>query len=394
MKILNLSLYTWASGGPAHVIHDNTKIQLSMGHEVDILCPYNDGDEFYPLPEGAVLIPFKANWLSKIYPDFSFGIYRFITANLHRYDVVHIHGLWNFPGLVALLSSNKKIAKIVTVHGTIGDGAMRKGWFKKKLFWWLIQGRALKRADLIQVHNQTEKKDLSKLFGKFIHKNIVLITNGLDFDALGELPPAGTFRKKMGIGDEKKIILFFGRLTFKKGIDLLMPAFHEISKKNEQAVLLVVGPDYGMLEYINSYVEKHLLGDRVVVYGMAIGDEKRHILADSDIFTLPTYSESFSIATLEACAAGLPIVVSDEIGFGFEINESKIGVLIDLNVPSLVSGLQKLLDDESLRVECGRQGRDMVAKKYDLKIVTTELVKTMEQLVIQKSEKSLMALLQ
>lgn len=379
MKILNLSTYTRTNGGPTQIIHDITEVQLSLGHEVDIVSPYNEGDEFFPLPKGAKLFTFKKGFMGKFYPDFSMGIYEFLKENLDKYDVVHVHGLWNFPGLVALLWKNPKLIKVLTIHGTLGDGAMKKSNLKKKFFGWLIQRRATKKADLIQVHNEKEKQNLINFLGDFKHPNIKLITNGIHFKDFQNLPKRGEFRQKNKIPTDSILLAFLGRLDSIKGFDLLLPAFLKVSKEFPNAQLMIIGPDCGALDYIQNFTKENQLSDKVILTGIKKGKEKIEALNDADIFLFPSYSESFSIAVLEACATGLPVVVSPEIGFAYEVNDSKIGRLVEYSAESIYENIKYLIENPDKRIDFGANGRKMVETKYDINIITKQLVEEIEK---------------
>ncbi len=373
MKILHLSTYTWSNGGPTVVVHDYTKLQLNHGHQVEIVSPYQEGDKFYNLPNGAKLHTFKLNWFSKFYPDFSIGILFFLIKNLKNYDIVHVHGLWNFPGLYALMSG-LKIKKLLTIHGSIGNGNFDKSNLKRRFFSWLIQKKAALKADFIQVHNQNEFENIINYFKPKIHSNIHLITNGVNFEPFEELPKTQILRKKFGLKETDKIILFFGRLHEIKGIEHLLLAFQKIAQKNQNAYLIFAGADVGYLEKINEFKSKNQVETRILYYGLADNTVKVQVLCDADLFVLPSYSESFSIAVIEAMAAQLPIVVSDFTGLSKLIRANKTGLISEINVDSLAENIENILKNDNLALEFGKNGRELVKTKLTIEKVAKPLL--------------------
>lgn len=372
MKILNLAAYVWANGGPSQVIFEHTQQQLLLGHEVDILSFYRENDKFYSLPTGANLIPCKSHWFSKFFPDFSPDIYNYLKKNIHKYDLIIIHGVWNFPGLVPFIIKNKA-TKLIVLHGTIGWFSLQKGKWKKDIYTWLFQRWAIKKADLIQVYHAKELADLDNYVG-FRHTGARMIPNGVDSLKFENLPLKGSFRNKHNISADKKIILFLGRLDAKKGIDLLMPAFYEVLDKNKNAVLVLVGPDYGMLAYIKEFCkEKHIERD-VLVAGLLTGEEKLEAFVDANVFTLPSYSEGFSIAVLEAMICKLPVVVSDEVGFPESIIANSAGDVVPLEVSAIAKALLKYCDNDTLATETGNRAFELVKSTYEVKIVAKQLL--------------------
>lgn len=379
MKILHLSTYTWSNGGPTVVVHDYTKLQLLQGHQVEIVSPYKDGDKFYVIPEGAKLHTFKLNWFSKFYPDFSIGILFFLIKNLKNYDIVHVHGLWNFPGLYALMSS-LKIKKLLTIHGTIGNGNFDKSNLKRRFFSWLIQKKAALKADFIQVHNENELQNTINYFKPKSHPNIHLITNGVDFKPFENLPNTQILRKKFNLKDTDKIILFFGRLHEIKGIEHLLLAFKKIAQNSEDTYLIFVGADAGFLEKINHFSVQNHLENKILYFGLADNTIKVQVLCDADVYVLPSYSESFNIATIEAMAAALPIVVSDFTGLSKLIRENNTGLIAEITADSLAENIEKVLNNPELAKKMGKNGRDLVKNQLTIAKVAEPLMREINDL--------------
>lgn len=340
MKILNLSDYTWENGGPAQTIFNHAKYQLAQGNEVHVLSPCDDSTTFYTVPEGMVIISCRKHFLSKFIHHFSFDTLKYLKKHGSEYDIIHIHGLWNFSALAPFLTKIKT-PKIITVHGMLSNYSLNRSKLLKRLFS-IFQKRILKKADGIHVLHKDEKQELNNYLG-YEHPRAYILPNGIDIADLTSREKPFDFRQKYGIGEDKKIILFLGRIDAKKGIDLLMPAFLEVCHKVENAVLVLVGPDYGMKSYILDFVKKNHISTKVILTGMLKGNEKKDALAAADIFTLPSYSEGFSVAVLEALSFKLPVVVSDYIGFSNLVSDYNAGVVVDLTTQSISREIIKLL---------------------------------------------------
>jgi glycosyltransferase involved in cell wall biosynthesis len=101
-----------------------------------------------------------------------------------------------------------------------------------------------------------------------------------------------------------------GRLNKKKGLDLLIPAFAEFqSKYNFKAKLLIVGPDDGYkadIEKLIIRIEEDVITKSIHLLDSVKDAEKSYILEKCNVFILPSYSEGFSIAALEAIGNGIP----------------------------------------------------------------------------------------
>ena len=287
---------------------------------------------------------FRSHWLAKFWAEFSPELYTWIKQHGNEYDVIHIHGVWHFAG-VAPYFAGIKTAKCITTHGLLDSWTIRKGYWKKMLFGFLFQKQILKNTELIQINNTDEQADLKRFLG-FQHPNVQIIPNGMNLKDFEKLPSKNTFRDKFSIQKAQKIVLFLSRINLKKGLDLLLPAFKEISLKRSDCLLIMAGPDDGYLAETERFIKENHLGNRIKLVGMLTGNDKLAAFTDANIFALPSHSEGFSIATLEALISGVPSLLSDRVGFGEAIRANNAAHLIDLNVESIVAGLMQMLDNQ------------------------------------------------
>jgi glycosyltransferase involved in cell wall biosynthesis len=379
MKILNICAYTWAIGGPARIIYDHTTVVLKLGHEVDILSPVTPGDKIYPAPEGARIIVCKRTTpISRFFPEFSLEAWDFLKKHIHEYDVVHCHGIWHFGSVAPFLFKNNT-PKAITIHGLLDKWALHHGYWKKKLFGILFQKRFLKKAQLIQINNHDELNDLRQFLG-FQHPNVAIIPNGMQLDELAQLPPQGTFRTKFNLPTDKKLVLFMGRLNIKKGLDLLLPAFQKYVQQYNDALLILAGPDDGYQAETEQFIIQHQLQNKMMMVGMLTGELKKAALADATIFALPSYSEGFSIAALEAMTAGVPALVSDRIGFDGTVAQYKAAHEAPLTVEGVYGGLKQLLQNPEYSHQLAQNAQKMVRELYDINIVAANLAKEFEKI--------------
>lgn len=371
VKILNICAYSWDIGGPPKIIYDHAVEQIKLGAEVTILTPFTEGQKLYELPEGAKIVVCKRHWLAKFWAEFSPELFFWIKKHGNEYDVIHIHGLWHFAGLAPYLAG-VTTAKCITIHGLLDRWALANGYWKKKLFGVLFQKRVLDNTELIQINNLDEQEDLKNFLGH-THPNVKIVPNGMNLSNFKELPPKGNFRKKYQLQHDKKLILFLSRINIKKGLDLLLPAFKEVLSTRNDCMLVLAGPDDGYLAETQKFIETESLQENVKLVGMLVGDDKLAAFADADIFTLPSHSEGFSIATLEALVSGIPSLLSDRVGFGESIRETNAAHLVELNTQSIVEGLNKMLDDEKYCEYLANNGKALVKEKYDIALVAKNL---------------------
>ena len=381
MKILNICAYTWEIGGPARIIYDHTVEAVACGHEVDILSPMSPGDKLYPAPAGARVIPcLRTRPIARFYREFSLGLYRFLKKHLDDYDVVHIHGIWHFGSLAPFMVKSR-IPKIITIHGLLDRWAVNHHAWKKNLVTLLYQKRLLGKADVIHINNTDEEEDVIQYLG-YRPDNMVIIPNGMRMSDYDPLPPKGMFRQHFNIPDDRKILLFMGRLNIKKGLDILLPAFRSCHRNNPETLLVLAGPDDGYKAEASAFIEENRLSDAVKFTGMLTGELKKAALSDASVFVLPTYSEGFSIAVLEAMASRLPAVVSDRTGFGDFTRQYDAAAITALDPDDLAGKLQKILSDDAYRISRAENAYRMVSELFDIRVVARQMLDTYKSAVL------------
>ncbi|WP_080239447.1 glycosyltransferase [Spirosoma rigui] len=373
MRILNICAYTWEAGGPSKIIFDHTQVALRYGHQVDILSPITTGEKPYPVPAGARLILCERTpIISRFFREFSVELFRYVQQHVGEYDIIHCHGLWHF-GTLAPFLLDKRVAKVITIHGVLDRWVYAHNNLKKQIIDTLAQKAFLRRADLVHINNTDEREDVYRYLG-FQHPNLVIIPNGVKMSDFAQLPAKGTFRKAFNIPTGKKLVLYMSRLNAKKGLDLLLPAFRDYVKQHPDTVLALAGGDDGYEATTRQFIEDNRLGESMRMVGMLTGEDKRAALADADLFTLPSYSEGFSMAVLEAMAAGTPALVSDRVGFGEAIRQHEAACLVELTPDSVRAGLERMLGDDALRQRISQQATALLRAEYDIDIVAKRML--------------------
>jgi glycosyltransferase involved in cell wall biosynthesis len=187
---------------------------------------------------------------------------------------------------------------------------------------------------------------------------------GVDLTGFDALPSPEIFHQRFPETRGKTIVLYLSRLHFKKGLDLLIPAFAELAAKDPSLHLVLAGPDDGMVAKCREWAARDGVGERVTFTGMLRGEDKLSAFAAARLFTLPSYSENFGIAPVEAMAAGLPIVISDQVNIWRELSQGGGASVIPCERAALAAAMAPLLADQKAAAEMGRLGRATVDQLY------------------------------
>ncbi len=152
---------------------------------------------------------------------------------------------------------------------------------------------------------------------------------GLDIEEYSFNSTEGKLLSRFPELNGKKIILFLGRINFKKGLNILVNAFAAIARDQDDVHLLIAGPnDTGYGKKVSRWLKKENVYTKTTLAGMLQGEEKLEAFHISSVFVLPSYSENFGIAVLEAMACGLPVIVSDKVNLRPEVVASKAGEVV------------------------------------------------------------------
>jgi len=190
---------------------------------------------------------------------------------------------------------------------------------------------------------------------------------------------SGQFRARHPHLGNDVIVTFLGRLAHQKGLDLLVPAFARVVQRFPDCQLVVAGPiedAYGRA--IEKWVRDWGIEGNVTLAGFVGGRDKASLLADTDVWVLPSREENLGIAIVEAMACGLPVIVSDNVAIHSDIAAASAGIVVRLEVAALAGALSKLVGDANLRRTYGINGRKFVQGAFSWNAAAMQMLAVYE----------------
>ncbi|QQS11745.1 MAG: glycosyltransferase [Rhodospirillales bacterium] len=343
------------------------KAVAARGHEVAIHTTNWSAEGVENVPTGVALAQdgFTVTYHPVHAPRFwkaSRAMGRALAVELPKFDVVHLHSIYLYHDWIgARLCRRHGVPYIVRPHGMLDPYIRARHRGRKKLMELLFQNGVLRRAAAIHYTSDVER-EISAPFAMGAPARIVPL--GVDLAGFDKLPPAERFLAAHPETRGRRVALFLSRLHFKKGLDLLIPAFARAARQDPDAHLVVAGPDDGMLDQCKAWTRRDGVSDRVTFTGMLRGDDKLAAFAAASLFALPSYSENFGIAAVEAMAAGLPVVVSDQVNIWRELQAGGGALVVRADEEKVAMALGTLLRDAALAADMGRKARDTVNRLY------------------------------
>lgn len=310
----------------------------------------------------------------------------FLLKNLRCFDILHIHGHLDIYGLLTLFSKifRKHIITQMVLLGTDDPLSLSKAYKFMK-----IRFLILSLMDRFLC--------ISKAIGKSYYqaglpmKKLKYIPQGVDIEKF--YPPKQAekqqLKKKLGLSDFNKIIIFVGTIIKRKGVDLLINSWVLAQEYHPDALLLLVGLD----KFGKKNVNKNELDSFVDKIKGIINKNKSNVLFTgrvnnveeylkcADILVLPSRKEGFGNVILEAMACGLPAIVTYMDGVSSETVLPGYNGFIVHNERELSDIIHNLLADISLAKKLGKNARSSVLKRFALEDIAKQYVEVYRSLI-------------
>jgi glycosyltransferase involved in cell wall biosynthesis len=294
--------------------------------------------------------------------------------HVRDYDVIHIHTIFSYCSTVAAwIACQQGVPYIIRPAGMLSRWGFRNGRPSlKRSSFAMIEKPLLSRAAAVQYTTEQEREEASDL--KFSHHPVV-IPNPVVWGAPATLS-GRQFRSQYPALADRRIVLFLSRIHPKKGVDLLLPAFREVLREYPTAALVIVGDGDvpSMVQDLRRLAYSLGIENSVFWPGFLGGSAKAAALAAAEVFVLPSYSENFGMAPVEAMSMGIPVVVTDQVGIHKEISEGQAGIVTPPAIAPLAAALTLLLREGDLRAEMGRNAARLAAERYSVEAVASQLI--------------------
>lgn len=315
-------------------------------------------------------------------PDFVEGVRQFCTKEGLSYELIHSH-YW-LSGWVA--RELKRVWNVPVVHmfhtlGRMKDMVAGSTGQREASNRAHVEQEIMAFADRIIAATPLDRQQMLKLY-HVDEPKIVVIPCGVNLDLFRPIDPQEA-RRKLGLPDERRMFLFVGRIDPVKGLNVLLEAMCELTRRVKPCqardlTLAVIGGDYeSHLEALTSDLKclkdiRRELGleDLVLFIGSRAQEDLPYYYSAAVACVMPSLYESFGMVALEAMACGTPVIASRVGGLTFTVRDGETGFLVPERDPkALAEKLELVLTDECLRRRLSRRARQ-VAASYSWDIVT------------------------
>lgn len=347
MKIAILTPVFPAEHLPGLAVYNIAK-NLAKKHEIHVITSLDKSLPKGSAEDGIYVHAFKTPKIP-IFRTFFYYIKSFIAIKKIAPDIVHVQTIILAPsGLLV-----KKFLHIPYIVYGRGSDVYLPWRFKD-----LISKPMIKHADSVIALTDDMKRAIQRIHDR----EVFVIPNGINLERFESLSKE-RMRKRLHIRDDENICIFVGSLRPVKGAIYLIEAMKIIADKNTNTRLFIVG-DGEERKYLENR-SRDLNIDRYVNFvGQVPNEEVPWYMVSGDIFILPSLSEGFPVAVLEAMASGLP-VISTNLGALHEfVKDGKNGFLAEPKNPEQIADkILMLLEDDELRERMSKENKEVV-KRY------------------------------
>ena len=343
LKILHvIETLAVEGGGGDRACAELAEAQALNGHAVTILCTDTARRPTpFSLDNVSIISVQASGWFARELgwnPTFDARL----RSVLEDTDIVHCHGAWRMLQVyVRRACLDLGVPYIQQPHGSfMPNRLLHRKW--KKLIWGaLFERRNLAEAAALHAETDGDLRDISDYIW---HPNIYILPCG-SWPVEGALEDK-EFYARYPMLAHKLFLLYFGRLDFNKGVDLLIKAFDKLAADCPDTNLAIVGPDYNQTKSkLERLVDSR--GIENVYFLPAVSDdlEKTALFSHAACFVLPSHSENFGITVLEALLVGCPVLVSRQTGWS-SLEQEGAGLIFDPTLNGVKNALSRFFFNE------------------------------------------------
>jgi len=277
--------------------------------------------------------------------------------------VCAVHSTWKGEALVTKLDNPKDL------------NPNEKAMLRFNLVLRSFEKKLMKRSDALIAVSKYTVNELVELYG-INKKKINVIYNGVDVEKFKPRSKKKELRREFGLEEDKKVVLFVGRLYHRKGLEILLHSIPPVFKEFSKVKFVISGTGFKQKELDLRKLAKELGIEEAVTFLGYVPDEKLpRLYSASDIFVLPAKYENFPFAILEAQSTGLPVISTKVGGIPEFLVDNKNGFIIDPgNSNQLTQKLLILLQDPKLAKNMGNYGRRLIEERFDWHLITSQVI--------------------
>lgn len=308
----------------------------------------------------------------------SVAMFNALRRAIPAIDIVHIHGIYRFHlPAAAALCVYYGVPYVVKPHGSLDPYLFRVRRWRKAAPEWLFVEPSLRYASAVHF-TTAEEMILAASTAIFRNSsdgtvaNAIIVPEGVTLDAASDIAPE-EFVEAHPETRGMRLVLFLGRINFKKGLDILAKAFGLASRKRDDLWLVIAGPDNeGYASQVRGWLAAEGVLNRSTFTGMLVGAQKQAAYRAAAVFVLPSYTENFGMTIMEALNHGSPVVISTKVNIWRDLKAAGAGIVTECNAAHVAEAILKVVENPVAAREMVQRGRELV-RRFSWELVAADM---------------------
>jgi glycosyltransferase involved in cell wall biosynthesis len=302
-----------------------------------------------------------------------------LQANVSAFDLVHVHAVFSHSSIAAGRACHRAgVPYIVRPLGTLDPWSIGHHRLRKQVLMKLGTGDLLRRASILHYTSDAERA-LAEQALPWLPRGVV-VPLGVDDECF---VPASTFPSEAA-----PYVLALSRLHPKKGLELLVEAFHALADEPAMGPWSLVIAGDGDRSYASRLERLAASGaarERISFRGWVAGADRLRLVTSAQLFALPSQQENFGLAVAEAMAGGVPVMISPEVNLAADVEAHGAGWVVARNRDAWLDTLRTVLGDPHEIERRGRLARNL-AEHFRWPAVGRELAMMYDAVVRHQAE--------
>jgi len=283
-----------------------------------------------------------------------------LWRNVRTFDEVQTHSLFALSAVYAIIvCAVRRVPVLLWPHGSIDPFDLRKHARFKRIVGPLITRRLLDRCSAL-LFTTTHESRIAVTYGSRTPQEVVALP--VAPLALEGADPVA-WRKRHGVPSEVRVVLFLGRIDYKKRLPLLVETVSLLECRDAHLVVVGDGPD-SERALVAETAARCGVTDRVHVTGWLEGTDRIEAFAVGDVFALLSDAENFGLSVIEAMSVGCPVVISDKLSLAEDLERAGAAVCVERDAVAAAKAIDMLLTHPEEAAKMGERARGLVAREF------------------------------
>ena len=307
--------------------------------------------------------------VTKDHSHYSPALLKALWKEVKQFDIVHINAWWNLVSIFScLIATMRKVPVVLSARGTLSPYSFQNKNIGPKWAIHNLLGIRLLNKCHVHVTSGREREAITKIINP---KSITVLPN---FVKLAVDKPVTIDAPLVCLK-----LLFFSRIEEKKGLDILLNALKTVSAPYHLTIAGDGNDDY--VASLKTLAATNRVDDKISWVGFC-NENKFELLAEHDLFVLPSHDENFGNAVIEALSVGTAVLVSEHVGLSDYVTHKHLGWICKNDEDSLSKAINDIFEDRKADLaRIRKEAPEIIEKDFNGDNLAKRYINMYDQLV-------------